>query len=113
MMETEAAAKGGQTEIGALLVRPHGLRIVCAVTLAAVLLCALYASYYCRGLYLDGVYLLFRIAENSWFFFPAPARQTTDLIRQSPTVFLTRFTELSLLHRGQVLSLSMAILPVL
>src|ERR1700728_2410754 len=81
--------------------------------LASILGCALYAAWNDRGLYLDGVWLLYQIANHDWFYLPAPARTTIDLLRQAPTVALTRYTDLSFVHRGQVLSFTMAALPAL
>jgi hypothetical protein len=89
------------------------LRATFAVVLAAILGCAFYAAWNERGLYLDGVWILYRIAESDWFYLPAPARTTVDLIRQAPIVVLTRYTGLSLLHRGQIFSFVMSALPAL
>lgn len=88
-----------------------GVRATAAIVLSAFLGCALYAAYDSRGLYLDGFYFLYRIAERAWFFLPAPPRATVDVLREAPTVLLARYTDLSMARLGQVFSFSMAALP--
>jgi hypothetical protein len=83
------------------------------VVLTAILGSAFYAAWNARGLYLDGTWVLYRIAESNWFYLPAPARATVDLIRQAPIVLLTNYTDLSLVHRAQIFSLVMSALPAL
>lgn len=91
----------------------QALRATLGVVLTAILGSAFYAAWNSRGLYLDGTFVLYRIAESGWFFLPAPARTTVDLIRQAPIVLLTKYTDLSLVHRGQIFSLVMSALPAL
>jgi hypothetical protein len=68
---------------------------------------ALFASIYARGIFQDGVYYLYRIAERQWFHLVDPARTTVQALRQAPIVLLTLFSELSLFERGQVLTFVM------
>lgn len=89
------------------------LHAACAIVFAVATGCAAYAAAYARGLYLDGAYFLFEIAERSWFFLPAPPRATIDVLRQAPVVILARYTDAPLFRLGQALSLAMAALPVL
>lgn len=80
---------------------------------SALLSSALYASLYARGLYQDGAYYLFRLAEHDWFWLGDPARTTVQVLRQAPLVLLARFIDLSLFTRAQIFSFIMLALPVL
>jgi hypothetical protein len=91
----------------------QAVRATFGVILAAILGSAFYSAWTTRGLYLDGTFVLYRIAESEWFFLPAPARTTVDLIRQAPIVLLTKYTDLSLVHRGQIFSFLMSAVPAL
>ena len=103
-----------QTGPGRTLANSQALRATFAIVLSANLGCALFAAYNARGLYLDGFYLFYRIAERGWFYLDeAPARITSELLRQAPIVVLTKYTDLSLIHRGQIFSLVMSALPAL
>lgn len=74
---------------------------------------SLFASVYARGMFQDGVYYLYRIAEREWFHLVDPARTTVQALRQAPIVLLTRFSELSLFERGQAFTFIMLMLPAL
>src|SRR5271165_5780913 len=89
------------------------LRLTFALTLAANLACSFYASIDARGLYHDGVYYLFKIAEREWFFLHDPARTTVQVLRQTPIVLLSNFTDMSLFERGQAFSFILLMLPTL
>lgn len=71
----------------------------------------LFASLYARGLFQDGVYYLYRIAERQSFYLVDPARTTVQVLRQAPIVLLTRFGDLSLFERGQAFTFVMLALP--
>ncbi len=73
---------------------------------------AFFASIYARGIFQDGVYYLYRIAEKQSFHLVDPARTTVQALRQAPIVLLTQFTELTLFERGQVFTFVMLILPI-
>jgi hypothetical protein len=91
----------------------QALRATFWVVLATVLACAFYAAWNNRGLYLDGVWILYQIAIHNWFHLPAPARTTIDVLQRAITVALTRYTNLSFVHRGQIFSLTLSALPAL
>jgi hypothetical protein len=91
----------------------RALRATFAAVLVVILGCAAYDAWNERGLYLDGVWVLYEVAVRDGFYLPAPARLAVDLIRQAPIVALTKYTEVSLLHRGQIYSLTIAALPAL
>jgi hypothetical protein len=74
---------------------------------------SLFASVYARGIFQDGVYYLYRIAERQWFHLVDPARTTVQALRQAPIVLLTRFSELSLFERGQTFTFVMLSLPAM
>ena len=74
---------------------------------------SLFASVYARGMFQDGVYYLYRIAEREWFHLVDPARTTVQALRQAPIVLLTRISELSLFERGQAFTFIMLMLPAL
>ena len=84
-----------------------------AIVLTAVATSAVYASIECRGLYQDGAYYLYRIAEREGFYLFDPARATVQAMRQAPVVLLTRFGHFSLVERAQAFSLAMLLIPVL
>ena len=73
----------------------------------------MFASVHARGLYQDGAYYLFRVAEREWLRLGDPARTTVQILRQIPIVLLSRFTDWSLFERAQVFSFTMLALPVL
>jgi hypothetical protein len=72
---------------------------------------SLFASLYARGLFQDGVYYLYRIAESQSLYLVDPARTTVQILRQAPIVLLTRFSDLSLFERGQAFTFVMLTLP--
>jgi hypothetical protein len=74
---------------------------------------SLFASIPARGLFQDGVYYLYRIAEREWFHLVDPARTVVQVMRQAPIVLLSRFSNLSLFERGQAFSFVMLMLPAL
>src|SRR5665647_488989 len=74
---------------------------------------SLLASVYARGIFQDGVYYLYRIAERQWFYLVDPARTTVQALRQAPIVLLTRFSDLSLFERGQAFTFVMLSLPAM
>jgi len=75
--------------------------------------CSIYASIDARGLYHDGVYCLFKIAEHNWFFLHAPARNTVEILRQAPIVLLSMFTSMPLFQRGQVFTFVLLAMPTI
>jgi hypothetical protein len=81
--------------------------------LTANLACSFYASIDARGLYHDGVYYLVNIADIKEFFIPGPARTTIEVLRQTPVVLLSKFTDMSLFQLGQAFSFTLLILPTL
>ena len=89
------------------------LRAALFFVLGANLVCSLYASIDARGLYHDGVYYLFKIAEREGFFLHDPARNVVQVLRQAPIVFLSKFTSLSLFARAQAFSFVLLLLPPL
>jgi hypothetical protein len=66
-----------------------------------------------RPLYQDGAYYLFRVAQHEGFYLVDPARTAVQVIRQAPIVFLSKFTDVSLVVRAQVFSFSMLVMPAL
>jgi hypothetical protein len=88
-------------------------QIATAIVLISLTVCHVYSAFWGRGLYLDGGYLIYRIAEREWFHFEVPARLVVDGFRQAPIVLLTRFTSVSLFARGQVLTIMMLVTPVI
>lgn len=84
-----------------------------AVVLSSFAISAFFASIYCRGLYSDGAYYLYRVAEHEWFYLVDPARTTVQFLRQLPVVLLTSCGVTSMTVRGQVFSFAMLITPVL
>jgi len=84
-----------------------------AFVLAALAISGLYAAIECRGLYQDGAYYLYRIAEHESFYLVDPARTTVQAMRQAPAVLLTKFGSFSLVERAQAFSLAMLLMPVL
>ena len=87
------------------------LAILCCFVLGSIFATSLFASVYARGMFQDGVYYLYRIAERNWFYLVDPARTTVQTLRQAPVVLLTQFSELSLFGRGQAFTFTMLILP--
>jgi hypothetical protein len=87
------------------------VRLTFALVLTTSIVCSIYASIDARGLYHDGVWYLFKIAECDCFFLHDPARTTVQILRQAPIVFLSRFTSMSLFERGQVFTFILLILP--
>ena len=81
------------------------------LVLGSVFATSVFASIYARGIFQDGVYYLYRIAEHQWFYLVDPARTTVQSLRQAPIVVLTLFSELSLFERGQVFTFVMLFLP--
>jgi hypothetical protein len=86
---------------------------VAVVVLLAISASAVYAAVCARGLFQDGVYYLYRIAEREWFYLADPARTLVQVARQAPVVLLRRWTDLSIYRLGQALSLAMLLLPAL
>jgi hypothetical protein len=89
------------------------LAIVTAFVLSLSLAGAAYASVYSRGLYQDGAYYLFRVAQYQGFYTFDPARTTVQVMRQAPIALLSRFTDASLVTRAQVFTFTMLALPAL
>lgn len=87
------------------------LRLTLGLVLGAIVGSTFYASVNARGLYHDGVYYLVRVAQSQWFHLTDPARTTVQILRQAPIVILSRFTPMTLFHRGQVLTFVMLALP--
>jgi len=92
---------------------PFWLGAVTTFILGSTILCAAYAAFYSRGLYADGAYYLFRVAQFNGFFLVDPARTTVQVLRQAPVALLSGFTDVSLITRAQVFSLTMLALPAL
>ena len=84
-----------------------------AVTLALFLVSGIGASFYCRGLYQDGAYYLYRMAEREGFYLYDPARMTTQTLRQAPVVAAIKLGYYSLVPLGRIFSFAMLTWPVL
>ena len=82
-----------------------------AFILVLMSITSLFASVSARGMFQDGVYYLYRIAEGQWFHLVDPARTTLQALRQAPVVLLTRFSELTLFERGQAFTFVLLMLP--
>ncbi len=83
------------------------------LVLVLALATALFASIHARGIFQDGVYYLYRMAEKQSFYLVDPARTTIQALRQAPIVLLTRYSEMSLFERGQAFTFVMLFLPAL
>jgi hypothetical protein len=83
------------------------------VVLGLAFATSLFASIYARGIFQDGVYYLYRMAERQSFLLVDPARTTVQALRQAPIVLLTRLTDLSLFERGQAFTFVMLFLPAM
>src|ERR1700730_2355098 len=81
--------------------------------LMSTLAASVYASAYCRGLYLDGAYYLYRVSEGEWFYIVDLARAAVQALRQAPIVLISEFDNFSLVQRGQIFSLAMLTIPVI
>jgi hypothetical protein len=88
-------------------------RLLYWIVLTTSIACSIYASIDARGLYHDGVYILFKVAEHNWFFLHAPARNSVEILRQAPIVLLSVFTSMPLFQRGQVFTFIMLALPTI
>jgi hypothetical protein len=84
-----------------------------AFGLLSLAISGVYAAIECRGLYQDGAYYLYRIAEREGFYLFDPARTTVQVMRQAPVVLLTKLGNFSLVERAEVFSLAMLLIPVL
>jgi hypothetical protein len=80
------------------------------VILIAMLASSLYASVDARGLYADGVSYLVSIYSDEWFEL-FDTRSTVQILRQSPIVFLSRYTSATLFECGQVFTFVMLTMP--
>jgi hypothetical protein len=97
----------GDTDVG-MLWPTFGLVIVVIVA------CQFYAAFYARGLHGDGAPLLVAVYERQAFFLPSlGSRSMVEILRQTPIVLLSKYTDATLLQCGQVLSLVMLTLPTL
>ena len=91
----------------------RNLRLTFGLVLATSLTCSFYASIDARGIYRDGIGYLFRITASKWFFLTDTARTAVEILRQAPIVFLSKFTDTSLLQLGQLFSFVLLVLPTL
>jgi hypothetical protein len=89
----------------------QNFRLAIGSVLAISLACGVYASIVARGLYHDGVAILFRVAEREGFVIVQTSRATTQTLLQAPIVLLSKFTSLSLFQRGQVFTFTLLMLP--
>jgi hypothetical protein len=78
-----------------------------ALVIAAFAVSGLYAALNGRGLFQDGAYYLYRLAERDWFYLYDPARTSVQVMRQAPVVALLRLGDFSLFHLAQISSLAM------
>jgi len=56
---------------------------------------------------------LFVICEHEWFSLFAPARETLEILRQTPIVLLSKFTSMTPFQRGQVFTFVLLMLPTM
>jgi hypothetical protein len=91
----------------------RNVRLIFGLVLATSIACSFYASIDARGLYHDGVFYLFRIAETQSFHLGEHARVTVQALRQAPIVFLSNLTSLSVFELGQVFTFVLLVLPIL
>jgi hypothetical protein len=75
-----------------------------AFVLLSFAISGVYAAIECRGLYQDGAYYLYRIAEREGFYLFDPARTTVQVMRQAPVVLLTKLGNFSLVERAQLVA---------
>src|SRR5260370_32028834 len=78
-----------------------------AFAISTFMISGIYASIYCRGLFQDGAYYLYRITEREWFYLYDPARTTVQMMRQAPVVAMLKLGDFSLIRLGQIFSLAM------
>jgi hypothetical protein len=81
------------------------------VVMLTFVISGVYASIYCRGLYQDGAYHLFRMAGRGSFYLCNPPRLAVEAMRQAPVVAMLKMGELSLVRLAEVSSLTMLSLP--
>jgi hypothetical protein len=84
-----------------------------SLVIALLLLAAVAAALVWRGLFQDGTYYLFRMAEREGFYLVDPARTTVQVLRQAPVVLAIRLGQASLPALGALFSLAMLALPTL
>ncbi len=84
-----------------------------AFAISTFMISGIYASIYCRGLFQDGAYYLYRITEREWFYLYDPARTTVQMMRQAPVVAMLKLGDFSLIRLGQIFSLAMLLTPPL
>ena len=90
-----------------------GIRMTFGLVMVAYLISGIYASISCRGLFQDGAYYLYRLAEREWFYLYDPNRLTVHVLRQAPVVAMLKLGEFSLVDQARVFSLAMLLLPPL
>jgi hypothetical protein len=89
------------------------LPLLFGLVIVLLIAAAFVASIYGRGLFNDGAYYLYRVAERENFYLVDPARTTVQVLRQAPVVLLSKIGGFSLMTRGQLLSFAMLALPAL
>ena len=81
------------------------------LVIAAFGVSGLYAAMNGRGLFQDGAYYLYRLAERDWFYLYDPARTSVQVMRQAPVVALLQLGDFSLFRLAQIFSLAMLLWP--
>lgn len=82
-------------------------KLTFTLVIAAFGVSGLYAAMNGRGLFQDGAYYLYRLAERDWFYLYDPARTSVQVIRQAPAVALLQLGDFPLFRLAQIFSLAM------
>jgi hypothetical protein len=103
----------GKSDVNLVLPPSHRIGRWTTLFLALSVLAGLYAALNYRGMYADGSHYLVMIAKRAGYYFPETNRQAVEWLRQTPTVVLRKWTDLSLPALAQVFSASILLAPIL